>query len=247
MPPDLIKQAAQDIRTAHSVTALTGAGMSAESGIDTFRDKGGFWHRFDPEVYAHIRTFETEPEKPWEMFKAFVAQDKAKPNAGHLALAELERLGCMDSIITQNVDNLHREAGNSNIIEFHGNFRRAVCLACGYTVPIDQLPLDELPPRCDCRGVFKPDAVFFGEPIPPDAFLRASEAANGCDLMLVIGTSAVVYPAAGMPEIAKRGGATIIEINPEITAISGYIADYTILGKAGEVLPAIIEEIRKGE
>jgi NAD-dependent deacetylase len=229
------------------VVALTGAGMSAESGLDTFRDKGGFWDRYDPEVYAHIRTFQTEPEKPWKMFKAFAKQVRAQPNAGHLALAEMEHLGYLREIITQNVDNLHQEAGNSDVIEFHGNFRRAVCLECGEYFPIGQLSLEELPPRCDCSGVLKPDAVFFGEPIPQEAFLRASEAAHGCNLMLVIGTSGVVYPAAGMPEIAKRAGACIVEINPETTPLTGFVSDYIILGKAGEVLPAIVEELRSGK
>jgi NAD-dependent deacetylase len=219
--------------------------MSAESGIDTFRDKGGFWERFDPEVYAHIRTFETEPEKPWEMFKAFVTQVKAAPNAGHKALADLERLGYACEIITQNVDDLHQEAGNTCVIEFHGNFRRAVCLQCGRYVSTESLDLDVLPPRCECSGIFKPDAVFFGEAIPTEAFQRAVAAADACDLMLVIGTSAVVYPAAGMPEIAKQSGATIIEINPETTPFTGVIADYTILGRAGDVLPAIVEELRR--
>lgn len=245
MDEHLIKRAASDIRTAKRVAALTGAGMSAESGIPTFRDSGGFWERFDPEVYAHIDTFYTAPEKPWQMFRAFQTHVKAEPNPGHLALAEMERMGILREIITQNVDNLHQEAGNTTVIEFHGNFRRAVCLKCRKYYGMAEIPLDVLPPRCDCSGILKPDAVFFGEPIPEDAFARAAEAAHLCDLMLVIGTSAVVYPAAGMPEVAKRAGARIVEINPERTPLTGYVSDYIILGTAGEVLPAIVEEIRK--
>ncbi len=245
MDDQLIKRAAKDIAAAKKVTALTGAGMSAESGIDTFRDKGGFWDRFDPAVYAHINTFYTEPEKPWEMFKEFARQVRALPNAGHAALAEMERMGHLGEVITQNVDNLHQEAGNSDVIEFHGNFRRAVCLECGKYFSIGELALEALPPRCDCSGVLKPDAVFFGEPIPQEAFGRASEAAQSCNLMLVIGTSAVIYPAASMPEIARRAGALVVEINPKTTPLTEFISDYIILGKAGKILPAIVEELKR--
>ncbi|HNU70988.1 MAG TPA: NAD-dependent deacylase [Thermodesulfobacteriota bacterium] len=241
----LIKRAAEDILRVSHVTALTGAGMSAESGIPTFRDKGGFWERYDPEEYAHINTFYTAPEKPWQMFKAFEMQVKARPNAGHLALAEMERLGWLQEIIAQNVDDLHQEAGNSAVIEFHGNFRRAVCLSCGAYYEIKNISLDILPPRCRCSGVLKPDAVFFGEPIPQKAFMQAVEATRSCKVMLVVGTSAIVYPAADMPAIARQAGARVIEINPEPTSLTGWVSDYIILGKAGEILPALVEELKK--
>lgn len=242
---NLIRRAAQDIIEAKTVAALTGAGMSAESGIPTFRDKGGFWEKYDPNVYAHIDTFRYHPEKPWEMMKEFGKQVKAQPNPGHIALAEIEKMGYLTRIITQNVDNLHQEAGNTDVIEFHGNFRRVVCLRCGKYYAMRDVALDVLPPRCDCEGVLKPDAVFFGEPIPEDAFRRAHEASLQCRLMLVIGTSAVVYPAAGMPQIAKKNDASIIEINPEPTPLTGYISDYIIIGKAGDILPAIVKEMKR--
>ena len=242
---DLIQRAAQDILIAKRITALTGAGMSEESGIPTFRDKGGFWEHFDPNEYAHIDTFYTNPEKPWQMMRAFQQKVKAVPNPGHLALAELEKLGYLQVIITQNVDNLHQQAGNTDVIEFHGNFRRAICLSCGRYYKMGELDLERLPPHCECKGVLKPDAVFFGEPIPGEAFSRATEVSRNCKLMLVIGTSAVVYPAATMPIVAKQNGASVIEVNPEPTSLSGSISDYILLGKAGEILPGIISELKK--
>jgi len=241
---NLIKRAAQDIVKAKRITALTGAGISAESGIPTFRDKGGFWEKYDPNEYAHIDTFLTNPEKPWQMLKDFDKKVKAKPNPGHLALAEMERMGYLKEIITQNVDDLHQQAGNTDVIEFHGNFRRTICMNCGRYCKMGEISLEVLPPRCECNGVLKPDAVFFGEPIPEVAFRRAREAAQRCKLMLVVGTSAVVYPAASMPQIAKQAGAIVIETNPEPTPLTGYISDYIIIGKAGDILPDIVNEIK---
>ncbi|MFH0814368.1 MAG: NAD-dependent deacylase [Pseudomonadota bacterium] len=242
---NLITKVAQEILKAKRITALTGAGMSAESGIPTFRDKGGFWEKYDPNEYAHINTFFTNPEKPWQMLKAFDKEVKAEPNPGHIALAELEKMGYLNEVITQNVDNLHQQAGNTDVIEFHGNFRRALCLTCGRYYEMGKINLDVLPPRCECKGVLKPDAVFFGEPIPEDAFRRAHEASQKCKLMLVVGTSAVVYPAASMPQVAKQYGAKVIEVNPEPTPLTGYISDYIIIGKAGEILPGIVNELKK--
>ncbi|MCX8012601.1 MAG: NAD-dependent deacylase [Desulfobacterota bacterium] len=242
---DLIRRAAKDIIKAQMVSALTGAGMSAESGIPTFRDPGGFWEKYNPEEYAHIDTFYSQPEKPWRMVKDFDIKVKAKPNSGHIALSELEALGFLREIITQNVDNLHQQAGNSQVIEFHGNLRRAVCLTCGRYYELAKLSLDILPPRCECNGILKPDAVFFGEPIPTEAYRRAYEAARSCKLMLVVGTSAVVYPAASIPQIAKQAGATVVEVNPQPTPLTGVISDYIIIGKAGVVLPEIVSAVKK--
>ena len=178
------------------------------------------------------------------MLKDFGKKVNAKPNSGHIALAEIEKMGYLKEIITQNVDNLHQEAGNTEVIEFHGNFRRAVCLSCGKYYSMRDIPLEVLPPRCECNGVLKPDAVFFGEPIPEDAFRRANEASQKCKLMLVIGTSAVVYPAASVPRIAKQSGAIVIEINAEPTPLTGYISDYILIGKAGDILPEIVKEMK---
>ena len=242
---DLIKRAARDIVEAKKVVALTGSGMSAESGIPTFRDQGGFWEKYNPDVYAHIDTFFSQPEKPWQMVKAFDQQLKAKPNPGHLALAEIEKMGFLKEIITQNVDNLHQQAGSTEVIEFHGNLRRGVCLVCGKYYEWGEITLEVLPPRCECNGVLKPDAVFFGEPIPEEAFQRAYEASRKCKLMLVIGTSAIVYPAASIPQVAKQAGAVVVEINPETTPLTDFVSDYSIIGKAGIILPEIVRELKR--
>lgn len=242
---DLIKRAARDIVETKKVVALTGAGMSAESGMPTFRDPGGFWEKYNPEEYAHLDTFFSQPEKPWRMVKGFDREVKAKPNPGHLALAEIEKMGFLKEIITQNVDNLHQQAGSTEVIEFHGNLRRAVCLVCGRYYNWEEICLDVLPPRCECNGVLKPDAVFFGEQIPQEAFQRAYEASRNCRLMLVVGTSAVVYPAADIPQIAKQAGAVVVEINPESTPLTDFVSDYSIIGKAGIILPEIVRELKR--
>jgi NAD-dependent deacetylase len=243
---ELIKKAARDIVSARKVVALTGAGISVESGIAPFRGKGGLWEKYDPEEYANISTFRKNPQKSWTMLKGMLEVIKrAKPNAGHLSLAKLEKLGKLHCIITQNVDGLHQEAGNTDVIEFHGNNRWFVCLGCGKRYKVTEYEVREIPPKCECGGLLKPDAVFFGEPIPPDALRRSQEESTSCDVMLAIGTSAVVYPAASMPSIAKRAGATVIEINPEPTSLTGIVSDYIVEGKAGEVLPPIVEEVEK--
>jgi len=245
MKDDLITRAARDIIRAKKVVALTGAGMSVESAIAPFRGKGGLWEKYDPEEYGHISTLRTNPGKAWIMLSEMQKEiTKAKPHSGHISLAELEQLGFLSSIITQNVDGLHHEAGSKHIIEFHGNLRWVVCMECGKRVKSTEISLEKLPPRCECQGAFKPDAVFFGEAIPYEALTKSNQEARSCDVMLVIGTSAVVYPAASMPEIAKSSGAIIIEINIEETGFTGYTSDYFIKGKAGEVLPKIVNKIK---
>jgi len=243
---EVIRRAARDITKATRIIAFTGAGISVESEIAPFRGKSGLWERYNPEEYAHINTFRKNPEKSWQMLVEMLTFiKKAKPNPAHLALAELEKLGKLRCIITQNVDNLHQKAGSTSVIDFHGNTRWLVCLECGRKYKLDEVSLEEIPPRCECSAVLKPDAVFFGEPIPKDVLRRSQEEASKCDLILVIGTSAVIQPAASLPAIAKRAGATVIEINPEPApgAITGIVSDYLIEGKAGEVLPRIVEKI----
>ncbi len=245
MSEELITRAARDIARAKKVVVLTGAGMSVESNIAPFRGKGGIWEKYDPQEYAYITTMTNNPGKAWillsEMQKEIL---KAKPNPGHLSLAELERLGFLSSIITQNVDGLHHEAGNKNIIEFHGNHREAYCMKCGKRMHAREISLETLPPLCDCGGVIRPDVVFFGEAIPYDALSRSNEEARTCDVMMVIGTSAEVQPAASLPGIARSAGATIIEINIEATSFTGHISTYFIKGKSGEVLPKIVDKIK---
>ena len=245
MADELITRAASDIVKAKKVVALTGAGMSVESGIAPFRGKGGIWEKYDPVEYAYIDVLRTDPGKTWillsEMQKEIL---KSKPNPGHLSLAELERLGFLSSIITQNVDGLHHEAGNKNVIEFHGNHRQAYCMECRKQIKSEEISLETLPPRCDCGGVVRPDVVFFGEAIPPEALTKSNQETRSCNVMLVIGTSAEVQPAASLPDIAKSSGATIIEINIEETGFTDYTSDYFIKGKAGEILPKIVNKVK---
>ncbi|MHC1566799.1 MAG: SIR2 family NAD-dependent protein deacylase [Candidatus Syntropharchaeia archaeon] len=239
---DLIKKVAREIVDAERIVALTGAGISVESGIAPFRGKGGLWEKYDPEEYAHIVTFRKNPERSWIMLKEMLDVIlAAKPNPAHKSLARLEEIGKLRCIITQNVDSLHQEAGSKDVIEFHGNNRWLVCMECRKKYRADK-PVEEIPPRCECGGVLKPDAVFFGEPIPVDALYRSQEESEKCDVMLVIGTSGVVQPAASMPSIAKRSGARIVEINPEPTMITP-IADYFLQGSAAKILPRIVEEV----
>jgi NAD-dependent deacetylase len=241
---DLIERAARALRGARKAIALTGAGISAESGIPTFRDPGGLWDRYDPEEYATIDAFRRNPGKVWQMMRDFTALKTALPNPGHFALAQLEQMGLLHCIITQNVDNLHQAAGSRDVIEFHGNMRQVVCQNCRKVLPLEEISLATLPPCCGCGGVLKPAGVFFGEPIPPQALYRAYEESRACDVMLVIGTSAVVYPAADMPCVAKEAGAQVIEINPERTSLTSGVSDFIIQEKAGIAIPQIVAAIR---
>ena len=244
---DQIKQAARDLAAADYVAALTGAGISIESGIPPFRGKGGLWERFDPMEIAHIDTFRRDPAKVWNILVKELKEivDKAGPNDGHRGLARLEKLGKLKTVITQNVDGLHQAAGNTDVIEFHGNFAWQRCMACHKKYETRKVDITEMPPLCECHGILRPDAVFFGEMIPQEALRRSRQVAADCDLMLVIGTSAVVQPAALMPVLAKESGAKIIEINPEKTPLTDEISDYLIRGKAGEVMNRIMAELEQ--
>ncbi|UCD32194.1 MAG: NAD-dependent deacylase [Desulfobacterales bacterium] len=244
---DLIYKAAKDILNAEHVVALTGAGISVASGIPPFRGKGGLWEKFDPMEYAHIDAFRRDPEKVWnvlimEMKGIF---DKAKPNDAHKGLAKLEGLGILKTIITQNVDGLHQLAGNTDVIEFHGNFSWQRCMACEKRCSTANLDISQIPPRCECGGIYKPECVFFGEMISPHLLWRSKKVASACDVMLVIGTSALIQPAASIPVIAKEAGAIVIEVNPERTPLSHDTSDYMIKGKAGEVLNRLLAEIEQ--
>ena len=243
----LIKGAANDIMDSRKTIALTGAGISVESGIPDFRSAGGLWSKYDPEEYAHIGAFRSNPTKVWQMIKDMMELVLgAQPNPAHIALAELERMGLLQAVITQNVDGLHQRGGSKEVIEFHGSNQWLVCLGCGYRQESASLSLEDIPPRCpQCSSILKPDVVFFGEPIPWEAQTRSFEAAGSCDLVLVIGTSAIVYPAAGIPTLAKEKGAKVVEINMEPTPLTGFVSDYLIQGSAGIILPQIVAEIRR--
>lgn len=243
----LFKRAANDLNAAKHVVALTGAGISVESGIPPFRGKGGIWEKFDPMEVAHIDAFMRDPARVWNLLLKGMKEivDKARPNDAHKGLAKLEKWGKLKTVITQNVDGLHQLAGNTDVIEFHGNFACYRCMDCNRRCETAGMDLSQIPPRCKCGGIYRPECVFFGEMIPPQHLLRSRQAAAMCDIMLVVGTSAVVQPAALMPLVAKEAGARIIEINPEKTPLTGSVSDYLIQGKAGEIMNAILAEMEK--
>jgi NAD-dependent deacetylase len=242
---ELIKKAAEDLSGAKMVTALTGAGASIESAIPPFRGKGGLWEKYDPMEVAHIDSFLQDPVKVWTLLIKDMKDviDQAQPNDCHKALARLEKLGKLKTVITQNVDGLHQMAGNTDVIEFHGSFARQRCMECNAHVETRRVDMSEIPPRCHCGGILRPNAVFFGEMIPQEALWRSRQVATECDVMLVIGTSAVVQPAALMPVVAKESGAKIIEINPESTLLTGDISDYLIKGPAGATMKDILAQL----
>lgn len=258
---NLILRAAKDVANSKYAIALTGAGISTESGIPDFRGPQGIWTK-NPEAerraYRSYERFCTDPRGWWQerlTSPGFLGDlSRMKPNPGHYALVELERMGILKWVITQNVDALHEKAGSQNLLEYHGNAFKLRCTSCIARFKPEEFDVkklaeeDKLPPRCPkCGGVIKSDGVAFGEPIPADVANKSYEEALKCDLMLICGTSAVVYPFAELPRVARRrGNATIIEVNAEPTplTISG-ISDYSIQGKTGEILPRIVEEVRK--
>jgi NAD-dependent deacetylase len=264
----LIEEAASMINRAQRLVAFSGAGMSAESGIPTFRDPGGLWDRYDPgelgggDLFTSLLAGSGVPEAITDFFREMLTVfERAKPNPGHLALAELEKIGILRSVITQNIDNLHYEAGNTTVVEVHGNVYRLACLSCGKRSRLnrdsflslgrraleamermDLKKIMNLASVCPCGGFSRLDVVAFGEPVQD--FTRAiSESAN-CDLFLILGTSGVVYPAASLPSYALKAGAKVIEINATDCAFPEMV-DLFILGKTGEVLPRIVEVVRE--
>ncbi|MBN2157828.1 MAG: NAD-dependent deacylase [Spirochaetes bacterium] len=247
-----IARAADIILSAKHVIALTGAGISTESGIPDFRSRGGLWERYDPSEYATIDAFHERPGKVWEMLFDMVGLTRsARPNPGHAALAELEKMELLKCIITQNVDNLHQEAGSVNVIEYHGNVSRLECLSCGTVYEDREFDVAEIiksrvPPVCGkCKVMLKPTVIFFGEMIPQEATVRSQEAARNADVVMVIGTSATVYPAAGIPLIAKQNNAVIIEFNIEETGLTNYATDIFVRGKTGTTLPDLVNMIKQ--
>lgn len=239
-----VKNIAAELSSRKDAAVLTGAGISVASGVKPFRGKGGLWEKYDPYEVAHIESFRRNPQKAWEALKEIIeAVGQVAPNAAHLALARMEELGIVRSVITQNVDGLHQAAGSKNVIEFHGNTRRLSCLGCSRGFTFEEVDLDELPPRCpDCHEILRPAAVFFGEAIPHDALVQARSEAENCNAVLVVGTSAVVEPAASLPLIAKRRGVPIIEVNPESSPLTQQ-ADYFLQGNAEDVLPQLLEKL----
>jgi NAD-dependent protein deacetylase/lipoamidase len=240
-----IERAAELLARAHRGVALTGAGVSAESGIPTFRGEGGLWTKYDPVKVSSIDSFLADPESYWR-----VSKDRgrvalaARPNPGHVALAALETAGHLVAIVTQNTDGLHQDSGATNVIELHGSGRNVQCLDCGgieTRLQVQERLSVEMPPRCpSCGGtLLKPTVVLFGEPMPVDAVQSAYALAERADVMLVVGTSLVVYPAAEVPLVAVRAGSPMIVVNAEPTPFDRF-ADVVIHGRSGEILPKIV-------
>ena len=222
------------------MAVLTGAGVSAESGVPTFRGAGGLWKEYKPEELATPEAFARDPRLVWEWYdwrRDLIA--KAHPNAAHHALVEIEKRKPAFTLITQNVDGLHDLAGNGKILKLHGDIWRMRCTVCGANFPNRRVPLPKLPPHCACGGMARPGVVWFGESLPDGMMKEAEHAAAAAQVFLVIGTSAVVFPAAGLIPFAKESGARVIEINTEATAFSG-VVDCALQGPAGELLPRLL-------
>ncbi|HDQ14532.1 MAG TPA: NAD-dependent protein deacylase [Sediminispirochaeta sp.] len=235
-----IEIAADIIKNSRYCTAFTGAGISVESGIPPFRGENGIWNRYDPRI-LELRYFSNYPEESWRVIKEIFYDyfGRAAPNRAHRLLAEMEEAGMLESIITQNIDNLHHEAGSREVIEFHGNSRELLCTECGRILPAEESLLKILPPRCRCGALLKPNFVFFGETIPTNALSRSEEESEKSDCMLLIGTTGEVYPAAFLPRQASMKGASIIEINPSPSLYTSEITDVFIRSTAVEAAEAL--------
>lgn len=238
-------------RTAERAVVFSGAGVSRESGLDTFRGAGGLWEKMRPEELATPQAFRREPAKVWQWYAwRWEKATGARPNPAHLALVEWESLFPSFVVITQNVDGLHRRAGTRNLLELHGTILLARCNRCGRKRDMGDALAEsrEEPPVCSCQGactgIFRPDVVWFGENLDPDVLNASYEEASGCDLFVSVGTSSTVYPAAGLIEVAHRAGACFVEVNPELTPFSP-LADLRIAAPAGEAIPRLTEEIRR--
>jgi len=234
------------LQDANSVAVLTGAGISAESGIPTFRGEEGLWKKYRPEELATPTAFSQDPKLVWEWYdwrRGIIGQKE--PNPGHKVIARWEETFPTVSLITQNIDGLHQKAGSKNIWELHGNIWKLRCTEEGTITENYDTPLKEIPPLCpDCGALLRPHVVWFGESLSPTILQKSIQLSSECNVMFVVGTSAVVQPAASLPFEASEAGAKIVEINLDPTPLSLY-ADFSIRGKSGEILPLIDEELRK--
>jgi NAD-dependent deacetylase len=244
-PPDLIERAAALLRRARHVCVLTGAGISAESGIPTFRDaQEGLWAQYSPLDLATPEGFERDPELVWRWYESRREMIRAaRPNAGHVGLVELAKRAQRLTLVTQNVDGLHQRAGSPAVLEYHGNILRDRCTAEQVVAERSAESRSAAVPRCaSCGALLRPDVVWFGEMIPTPALLQADAAAADCDAFVSIGTSSLVYPAAGLAEVALRRRVPVIEINPNPTDLTAY-ADVVLAGPAGRVLPELLRAL----
>ena len=245
MDETLISQAAQKIKDGSRAVAFTGAGISVESGIPPFRGPDGLWSRYDPQV-LDLSYFQRHPADSWRVIKEIFYDffGAAQPNPAHEALARLESAGILHGVITQNIDNLHQEAGSQDVIEFHGTSRRLTCLSCQQTLQFQSELFSTMPPSCpDCGGLLKPDFIFFGEGIPPQAYQRSQEETQLADVWLVVGTTGEIMPASMLPIEAHKNDKLIIEVNLHPSNYTDTITDIFLQGKASEVLKALSDEI----
>ncbi len=241
----LLENAAEMILASGHVTAFTGAGISVPSGIPPFRGPDGLWSRYDPSI-LDLYSYLHHPAKSWPIIKEIFYDyfGKASPNPAHFALAEMESMG-LKTIITQNIDNLHQEAGSTNVAEFHGSSHWFTCTQCSEKFPLRKVQIGAEPPRCpNCHALLKPDFIFFGEAIPQEAMQISLWEAENSKLFLLIGTTGEIYPASQIPQIASRNGIPIIEINPEPSAFTHTITTLFIQEKAEIALPALLEILK---
>ncbi|MEE9432265.1 MAG: NAD-dependent deacylase [Melioribacteraceae bacterium] len=242
---DFDKKLIIKLKEANSIVFFTGAGISAESGISTFRGKDGLWNKLKPEELANFDAFMKNPNMVWEWYQ--YRRDiisRTKPNAGHETIVKFEKIFNV-TVVTQNVDNLHGRAGSKNIYELHGNIERNFCIDCKTFFSEDEIMSGQNVRACKmCGGMIRPDVVWFGENLPQDIFNKAEQKAKECDICFIVGTSAVVYPAAHIPITAKQNGAYLVEINIEQTEITSNV-DCLLLGKSGEVLPKLLATINE--
>ncbi len=240
-----IREAAGIIVNSGLTIALTGAGVSVESGIPDFRSAEGLWARYDPAEYATIEAFRSDPEKVWNMLREMEGLVvRARPNAAHIGMGELERMGFLHYVITQNIDNLHQAGGSQNVIEYHGNSSTLSCIWCGKSYTLKEVEGLHTP-KCVCSKPLKPDVIFFGEAIPVEALNRSFELASRADVVLIVGTSALVSPANTIPMLARERGAKLIEINKERTHLSETVTDIYLNGNAGDVITALVAAVRE--
>jgi NAD-dependent deacetylase len=240
-----IKKAAGILKKSKYTTAFTGAGISVESGIPPFRGETGLWSKYNP-IVLDINYFHSNPNESWKIIKEIFYDffGKAKPNDAHKVLSRMEQAGLLKNVITQNIDNLHQEAGSKEVYEFHGNSHDLICTKCGARYKINELDFEHLPVTCPkCNGLIKPDFIFFGEGIPSVAYQKSLEAAQEADVFLLIGTTGEVMPASQIPSLAKNNGATIIEINIEPSNYTYSITDIFLQGKATEVMNKLAKEL----
>ncbi|MDH3252491.1 MAG: NAD-dependent deacylase [Ignavibacteria bacterium] len=251
--PEFSAKLLAKLAEAEMLVAFTGAGVSAESGVPTFRGDEGLWAKFRPEELANVNAFMKNPELVWRWYAdRRKVMASIEPNPGHRALVELERIVPHVTIVTQNIDNLHRRAGSAKVFELHGNIERNYCMRCGVRYDDVDVVLEQGIPRCSrvdkdgkrCPGYVRPDVVWFGEILPEDEWYGAVRAMESADVVLSIGTSGIVYPAASLPQIARSHGAFLVEINPEPTPLTDQVDEF-LMGQSGVFLPRLVEKVKQ--